>query len=481
MNAPMRHVLMVSIGLFVLLIGNLTWLQFFQNDFYTNHPRNTRTRIAEYSSQRGAILADREAIATSVATDGELKYLRTYANGPLYANLTGYKSLDYGASGIEAAENEILAGTDDRLFVNRLTDIFSGKEQSGGNVILSVNPKVQEAMAKGINGKKGAAVAFDPQTGAILGQYSSPSYDPNPLASHDTTEVTAKITEYKDTPGNPMLDHAAQDFYPPGSTFKVVVSAALLEMGGYTADTMVPAGNSYTPPQTSHVIKNSNNQCPEAELPLKEALARSCNTTFARLCVDKIGANQLKETAAKFGFGETYTTPLNVIASKTGEMPDPPTLAQSCIGQNEVAATPFEMAMVSATIANGGARMEPHLIKELQAPDQTTLERTTASKLNQSISSSTATELQKMMFEVVNGANGTGKKAQIQGVTVGGKTGTAEHGPGVPEHGWFTGYAMGSDGKPAIAVAVFLDSPGEGGSSEATRIAGEVMKAQLGK
>lgn len=481
MNAPMRHVLTVSIGLFALLIANLTWVQFFQNDFYTNHPRNTRVQIAEYSNQRGAILADREPIATSVATEGELKYLRTYANGPLYANLTGYKSLRFGATGIEAAENELLAGTDDRLFVNRLTDIFSGNEQSGGNVILSIDPKVQEAMAKGLDGRKGAAVAIDPQTGAILGQYSSPSFDPNPVASHDGKVSGDAMEKYNADAGNPLLDHSAQDFFPPGSTFKAVVAATLFEMGGYTADTMVPAGNSYTPPQTSHVIKNSNDQCPEAQLPLKEAFARSCNTTFAKLCVDNMQAEKLKETAAKFGFGETFKTPLDVIASKTGEMVDPPTMAQSCIGQNEVSVTPFQMAVVAATIANGGARMEPHLIKELQAPDQTTLERTSASKVTQAISPNTAAELQKMMLEVVNGPNGTGHKAAIQGATVAGKTGTAEHGQGAPEHGWFSGYAAGSDGKPSIAIAVFLDSAGPGGSGEATRIAGEAMKAHLGK
>ena len=469
---------MVAIGLFALLIGNLTWVQFFQNDFYANNANNTRVLLEEYSRQRGAILAGPDAIATSVATEGELKYQREYANGPMYANLTGYKSLVYGASGIEGAENEVLSGADDRLFVDRITDTFTGREPAGGNVILNVNPKVQEAMSKGIGSSVGAAVAIDPKTGAILGQFTSPSYDPNVLADHDRDKETAEWDAMQDKTPNPMLDRSASERYPPGSTFKVIVSAAALEMG-MTPDTMVPAGNSYSPPDTTHDITNSNNQCGEAQLPLKEALARSCNTTFSRLCVEQIGPEKIAEVAKRFGFEESYTTPLSVVESTTGTLGDKATLAQSCIGQNEVAATPFQMAMVSAAIANGGTRMGPQLIKELQAPDQTTLERTGSEKLNESVSPEVASQLQTMMQGVITG--GTGENAAINGVTVGGKTGTAEHGDGIPEHGWFTGYAMGDDGKPAIAVAVFLDSAGDGGSSEATTIAGAVMKAALGK
>lgn len=469
---------MVAIGLFALLIGNMTWVQFFQNDFYANNAYNTRVLLEEYSRQRGAILAGPDAIATSVATEGELKYQRQYANGPLYANLTGYKSLVYGASGVEGAENEVLSGADDRLFVDRITDTFTGREPAGGNVILNVNPKVQEAMSKGIGSAIGAAVAIDPKTGAILGQFTSPSYDPNVLADHDRDKESAAWNEMQKQSPNPMLDRSAAERYPPGSTFKVIVSAAALEMG-MTPDTMVPAGNSYSPPDTTHDITNSDNQCGEAQLPLKEALARSCNTTFSRLCVEQIGPEKIAEVAKRFGFEEGYTTPLNVVASTTGTLGDKATLAQSCIGQNEVAATPFQMAMVSAAISNGGARMGPQLIKELQAPDQTTLERTGSEKLNDSVEPDIASQLQTMMQGVVTG--GTGGNAAIDGVTVGGKTGTAEHGDGAPEHGWFTGYAMGDDGKPAIAVAVFLDSAGDGGSAKATEIAGAVMKAALGK
>ncbi|HEY1179472.1 MAG TPA: penicillin-binding transpeptidase domain-containing protein, partial [Phytomonospora sp.] len=221
------------------------------------------------------------------------------------------------------------------------------------------------------------------------------------------------------------------------------------------------------------------NQCPDQQMALKTALALSCNTTFSRLCVEEIGPEKIADMAARFGFEEGYSTPLDVVASTTGTLGDKATLAQTCIGQNEVAATPFQMAMLSAAIANGGSRMAPHLVKELQAPDQTTLERTTSEKLDNPVDADIAAQLQQMMIGVVT--NGTGDNARIDGVTVGGKTGTAEHGDGVPEHGWFTGFAMGDDGKPAVAVAVFLDSAGDGGSGEATSIAGAVMKAALGK
>ncbi len=290
-------------------------------------------------------------------------------------------------------------------------------------------------------------------------------------------------------PNFPLANRAITERFPPGSTFKVVVAAGALE-AGLNPDTQLTGGTSYTAPDTTTPIRNAPGvNCPD-EITLRNALRVSCNTAFARLGVEQVGADRLKQTAQAFGF---ETAPafdrdeknlLRTSPSVTGGMlntnVDPPTvdrpaLAQSCIGQREVQMTPLQGAMIAAAIANNGVQMRPYLIDTRQASDLTPVDRADIEELRRPVSPQVAAQLREMMNGVV--ASGTGTAAQIDGFEVGGKTGTAQDGDR-PDHGWFIGYAI-KDGKPIVAVAVLLQNAGSGGSREAASIAGDVMRAAI--
>lgn len=493
MNAPLRRVGVVVLILFGLLFANLNWIQVYKADEYRNSDYNGRVQVAEYERRRGNIEVAGKAVASSQETDGELTYLRTYPEGPLYAHVLGYKPVNLAATGIERSENEFLAGTSDQLFVDRLRDLFTGSRTAGGNVLLTISGRAQETafnqLAKNrIGATRGAAVALDPRTGAIQALVSMPSFDPNPLTSHDTKAAQSAYAELEQARHEPLRNRALAEVFPPGSTFKVIVSAAALE-DGYRIDTKIPAGPVYRPPTSGTDIRNAAPSiCPEPEVTLIEALTESCNTGFAKLG-GELGAEKIKETARKFGFEDEELTVgrLNhgghrVAASQTGDMQnpdgsdDPASLAQSSIGQRDVRMTPLQGAMIAATVANGGRQMRPYLVQQLLGPDRTTSYYTAAPReLREPISDQVAADLQTMMVSVVE--NGTGRNARIKGYTVGGKTGTAEAGDR-DEHGWFIGFVL-KDGEPISAVAVLLEQAGEGGSAEAARIAGEIMRAVI--
>lgn len=490
MNAPLRKVTIVVIALFSLLFLNLNWVQYIQYDYYKNNDYNNRVTVEEYSRQRGSILAGSKTLAESVATeDEELKYKRSYPQDDPYAHLTGYQSLAVGNGGIEDSGNDVLSGNDSRLFVDRLGEMITGEQVPGGNVILSVKPKLQEKAWELLNDSGSdvaAAVALDPKSGQILAQVSTPSFDPNPLASHDVGEAQQTWDKLNaDGSGNPILDRSTEEVYPPGSTMKVITAAAALE-AGMEPDTMVPAGNEYVPEGSDdNPIRNSDDQCSESKLTLQEALARSCNTTFAHLCVNDFdgkvdsGADAFSDMAKRFGFEDELETPLPVGPSQIGDVSADSYLARACFGQHEVRETPMQNAMIAAAVANDGEMKSPQLVKELQRPDKTNLETVGEKSLDSPVDSGVAEDLRTMMENVVS--NGTGTNAQIGGKTVGGKTGTAEHGNGDSgnEHGWFMGYGMNDDDEPAIAVSVLLTNAGEEGSGNATRIGGELIKTAL--
>lgn len=491
MNAPLRKVTIVVIVLFSLLFLNLNWVQFVQSEHYSDSAYNTRTTVEEYSRQRGSILAGSTTLAKSVETDGKLKYQREYPAGEPYANIVGYKSLYNGSKGLERYEDDVLSGEAPEFFAERLSEFFTGEKVPGGNVITSINPKLQEQAWNAVkdHGKPAAVVALDPKTGQILAQVSTPSYDNNPMASHDTSKAAEAIETASQSDPDPMLDRTIREFYPPGSVMKIVTAAAALE-AGITPDTKLESGSTYKPPQTDKVVKNAADQCDETET-LRTAFEKSCNTTFARLCVEDFngtvddGAEHFVDVAERFGFGfEDYATPMPVVASQVDTedqsvTESPAFLAQACFGQNNVRATPMLMALISATVANGGDQMMPNLIKEEQFSDKTQSEGMVTDNVLDPIDSDVAADLKSLMETVVQ--TGTGVNAQVPGATVGGKTGTAENGDGNPEHGWFSGFAMDDNGDPAIAVAVLLTEAGEGGSGNATQIAGDLMKTALGK
>ncbi|MEO8105894.1 MAG: penicillin-binding protein 2 [Actinomycetes bacterium] len=478
MNATIRRT-SVALGILIIaLMINANVIAIIQNDDLRAQDGNRRQIIDEYDQQRGSILVGRKTVAKSVATDERLRYLRVYGDGPTFAPATGYYSV-YGATGIEKSENDLLAGSDDRLFVDRLTTLFSGQQQQGGNVELTLDADAQAAAFDGLGGQEGAVAAIDPRTGAILAMASSPSFDPNLLASHDPTEVSDNYEKLRKDPGDPLLNRSIQQVYPPGSLFKVVVSAAALSSGEYTPTTRIPGPALLDLPETSATIGNYfDGPCLGGSVTLTEALVISCNTAFAKVGLD-LGDEAIRQQAERFGFNERLDIPLTVAPSVYPDNLNAPQTAQSAIGQYDVRATPLQMAMVAAGVANDGVVMTPYLVAEERAPDLAALDITEPKPLSRAVSPEVAAELQAMMVTVVS--NGTGSSAAIPGVSVGGKTGTAQDGKR-PPHVWFMAFAPAED--PQVAVAVIVENGGDlgddaTGGAVAGPIAREVMEAVL--
>ncbi|MEU5721061.1 penicillin-binding transpeptidase domain-containing protein [Micromonospora sp. NPDC047738] len=498
MNAPLRRVGVVVMILFGLLFANLNWIQAYKADEYRNSDYNGRVQVAEYERKRGNIEVGGTAYALSKETGGKLKFQRSYPDGEMYAHVLGYKPVNLGDIGIEQVENDFLAGTSDQLIGDRVKDMFTGNKTGGGNVLLTLSKGAQATAFKQLQNNRvgatrGAAIAIDPRTGAVQALVSMPSFDPNPLVSHDTEAAQTAYNKLNKDPDRPLANRALSETLPPGSTFKIVMAAAALE-SGIGPQTEIPAGSTYTPPTSGSPIKNAATTiCPGptgTPVTLKDAVTFSCNTGFAQLGV-KLGADKVKEKARQFGFeqddltvGQLNEGGLPVAASRTGDMQnpdggtDPAALAQSSIGQNNVRMTPLQGALIAASVANGGSQMRPYLVKQLLAPDRTTSYYTAKPReLRRPVSGQVAADLQDMMVSVVK--KGTGENAAIKGYTVGGKTGTAQSGPDTPDHGWFIGFALDKNGTPISAVCVELERAGKGGSAEAARIAGRIMEAAI--
>lgn len=487
MNSPLRRLSVVVLAMFVLLMGNATWVQYGQAGALNDDPRNVRGIYREYGQDRGPIVVAGEQVAYSDPVDDAFGFQRIYSDGPLYAPATGFFSVVYSSTGVEKAANDVLNGTASSLLLQRIQQLITGGSQQGGSVELTLDPAAQQAAWDALGDQRGAAVAIDPRTGAILAMVSKPSFDPNDLAGHTSSEVTAAWQGLLDDENDPLINRAiGGDLYAPGSTFKLIDLAMLLESGDYTPDSEVPAPTVYTPPGTSTGIQNPGGAvCGDGTTAtLTEALRVSCNTPFAALTVEA-GADALQEQAAAFGFGQELSVPMTVTPSTLGSDfdSDAPALAQTAIGQRSVRATPLQMAMVSAAIANDGVLMEPYLVATERGPDLTVTGETEPSELSRPISASTASAMTEMMTNVVD--NGTGAPGQVAGISVAGKTGTAQSGiEGVAPTAWFTSFAPADD--PQIAVAVVVEEGGDlgneaTGAAVAAPVAAAVIEAVLGE
>lgn len=485
MNRQLRHVAVAALLMFAALLVNSNIVQVGEASSLRANPHNVRVLYGEYSHQRGPIVVAGRDIARSVKTHDALKYRRIYPGGAMYAPVTGYYSLVYNSSGIEQAEDPTLAGTSDQLFLHRLSDEITGQTPEGGSVDLTINPAAQEAAYRGLAAaptfqgvRAGAVVALNPQTGAILAMASYPSFDPGTLTSHDSKADVAAWKQITHTPGDPLINRAINQAYPPGSTFKVITSAAALSSGKYTpTQPLIPAPTQLSFPTTTHTLSNfAGETCPGAgEITLTEALKVSCNTAFGGLGL-KLGGKAIAAQARAFGFGSSLSVPLGVSPSRYVSTNDAPLLADSAIGQYSDAVTPMQMAMVAAGIANGGRVMKPYLVQDTKSPSASVLNHATPQVFRQAVTPSIASELTTMMEGVVQ-PGGTGTAAAIPGIPVAAKTGTAENVPGQPTHAWFISFAPAND--PKVAVAVLVEHGGVGGTAAAP-IAKSVMCAVLG-
>lgn len=493
----MRHVSLVMMVMVVLLLANDSYVQVLNAGRYANNPLNQRTLYDQYALPRGLITAaDGSVLASSQATGDKLKYQRSYSDGPLYAPVTGYDMVASGPHGMEYAENSILNGSDDRLVLRRLSDLFAKGGEAGGTVQLTIDPKIQKAAYDTMvrNGFSGAAVAIQPSTGQILAMVSLPSYDPSKLSTHDTAAAQAAYQSYApDSPTSPLINQAVAQAYAPGSTFKLVVSAAALS--GNTDDentANLPADPRITLPGATTTLENFDGEtCPDSvggQVSMKTALAFSCNTAFATLA-GRVGATALTAQARKFGFGvNNLSVPLGVVQSCVGPntssgcltVPNGlPGLYQSGIGQLDVQETPLQDAMIAATIANGGREMKPQLVKSIRAPDGSSIQDFGPQVLDSgAISSGVASTLTDMM---VASESHSGTANKDPSVPIASKTGTAEHGPdpkNVQPYGWYVAFAPA--GNPQIAVAVVVTSGGHLDlATVGAKVAGPVGRAMI--
>ncbi|GAA2384291.1 penicillin-binding transpeptidase domain-containing protein [Streptomyces glaucosporus] len=484
MNKPLRRVAIFCGLLMVALMIRGNWIQLVQADELQNDKYNRRVAIERYSQPRGDILlANGKSITGSVETEGnDFKFKRTYKNGKMWAPVTGYASQAFDASQLEKIYDGILTGNDDRLFFNRTIDMLTGKDRKGGNVITTLDAKVQEAGYKAMGDKKGAAVAIDPQTGAILGLISKPSYDPSSFAGTSSKDGEAwNSLQKKENPDEPMLNRALRQTYPPGSTFKIVTAAAALESGKYDIDQKTDTPDPYVLPGTRTPLPNSGNHpCENASL--RVAMQWSCNTVFAKISAE-ISNEKMIEYAEKFGFNKEHFIPVRAVESVYPE-DIPSQNAQAGIGQASNRATPLQMAMVAAAVANDGKLMQPYMVDKLVAPSLNVVEEHTPEEIGQAVSPENAQKLQQMMETVVE--KGTGTTARIDGVTVGGKTGTAQHGEGNSKnpYAWFVSYAKLGDGSSPVAVAVVIEDSNAAradisGGGLAAPVAKAMMEAAL--
>ncbi|WP_026248333.1 penicillin-binding transpeptidase domain-containing protein [Streptomyces sp. LaPpAH-108] len=471
--------------LLAALLANAARVQVVQAGSYNDNPANRRAAIARYQQPRGDILVGGAPVTGSADTGEQLRYERTYRDGPLYAPVTGFASQLYGSTFLEHAEDALLSGTDPALSSFTLWRDVAREPAPGGNVVTTLDERAQQAAYRGLAGRKGAVAAIDPATGRVLALVSTPSYDPAELSGNGKA-ASAAWARLNGDPDKPMLNRAVRQTYPPGSTFKVVTAAAALDAGVITdVDQPTDSPDPYRLPGTTTRLTNEIDGCRDASL--RQAFAWSCNTVFAKLGVD-VGLKDMAATARAFGFNDTgLRVPFAVAESTFDTVVDRAQLALSSIGQYNTRATPLQMAMVAAAVANGGQTRAPYLVERTTRPGGETVRGADTHPLIQVMRPSTAVLLRELMRDAVE--RGTGGNGAIPGATVGGKTGTAQHGvdnSGVP-YAWFVSWAQGDHApQPEVAVAVVVEDAaadrGEvSGGGDAAPIAREVMRAVLAR
>jgi peptidoglycan glycosyltransferase len=486
-----RQIRRLALGLLVLflaLFAQINYIQVFAADELADNNANAKRQlIAEYAIDRGSIVASdgRTVLAASRKSAGELKYQRRYPQGPLYATVTGFYSFVYGKTGLEFSFDEYLNGEASELLSQTLVDQILGRPKRGGTVVSTIDPAVQRAAATALGSQPGAVVAIEPSTGYVRALYANPTYDPNELSSQDEQAVRAAWKRLNADPDKPLVSRAVAELFPPGSTFKVVTSAAALE-NGYAPSSPWPNPHELDLPQTTATIQNFGGYtCPGgSQITLAQALMVSCNVVFGEIGL-ALGPDGLADQAHAFGFvPDLDSNPIPFdIRFQEGFFPDPsyfadrePAVAISAIGQDQVAANPMQMALVAAAVGNRGVQMRPRLVQEIRDQNGQVVQTFEPEEWGRPLSTQSAAQLTAMMVSVVE--SGTGQAARIPGVQVAGKTGTAQHAEGENPHAWFVCFAPADN--PEIAVAVVVLNGGNLGS-EATggQVAAPIARAVL--
>jgi peptidoglycan glycosyltransferase len=469
--------------LIVLLFGQLNYLQVFHANALDNNSLNTRDILAQFEQPRGAIIsADGVTLAQSVPSDDQYKYQREYPEGALFGQLTGYYSFTYGTDGLESEYNSILtqAGTHVTLPTN-LQEVkkFFTTQPAPDNLHITVLSGLQQLAETQLAGRYGAVVAIAPKTGAVLAMYSNPSYDPTHLASHNPAVEERAWKSLNTDPGEPLLSAAYRQRFFPGSTFKMITSAAVFDHKPALANKVIPVSTGLVLPDTANQVLHNfaGESCGGKILQL---FTVSCDTGFAQLGLDLGGTNLANEAKA---FGWDQTPPLDLPGVAQSYFPPASTfvrnggaLAKSAIGQESVQAMPLTLALDAAGIANKGVIMTPHLMADVSSSQGQVVSSYTPRPWLTATSPATAAKLTTLMLSVVNSPDGTGVEARVPGVQVAGKTGTAQTG-GPDIETWFVAFAPVPD--PKIALAVLVENQPPADEYQGGTIAAPIAKAMI--
>ncbi len=484
MTREMRRVTLLIFAMFFSLLMAASLIQFLNADSLMADGRNPRSLYDSYKTQRGSILADGKLVAWSVKTDDKYQYLREYDN-EAFSAVTGFYSLAQGTTGIESALDSYLSGKNSSQFFEQVNSLLSGNPLAGASVYLTIDPKVQQVAYEALGKLTGAVVAIEPATGKILALASTPGFNANLLAMHNTTVANNNYQSLVSRTDSPLINRAiGGELYAPGSVFKIVVASAAFESGKYKPSSKLPNPKKFKLPGTTTYIYNSGEgKCGSSKpkVTIADALRFSCNIPFAELGI-ALGQDAIAAQAERFGFGKSFDIPLRSTASEYPTGMDDAQTGLSSFGQFNDKVSPLQMAMVSAAIANGGVLMQPTLVNSVLSANLAVLDRPSDISLGQAVSAGTASSIKDMMVAAVS--KGVSSNGRIAGVKVAGKTGTAQNGPGQPYTLWFTGFAPAENPQVAVAVVV-ANGGGMGqrgfGNLLAAPIARKVMKAVLNK
>jgi peptidoglycan glycosyltransferase len=481
-NVGIRRVGIAMMVLFIGLVAQLTYLQVSRSQELADNPLNSRNFLRDIRRPRGPIVsADGVVLARSVKTNDEFDRQRVYPpeTASLFSHIVGYQSISFGSVGVEKTYSRALSGRDIEIQTKNLADAFAGREIVG-TVKLTVERNAMQAAADGLAGRRGSVVVLDVATGAIVASYSNPTFDPNLLATHNVKKAQENRALYLLDPTNPLLARSWRELYPPGSTFKAATTSITVE-DNVDVDKIFPFITELDLPLTNQTLQNfGGERCGGT---LLESFVVSCNTTFGQVGLDL--GNALATGIERFAINtDPPRSDLDPgLAKSIGPLPntfdvEAPTFAQAAIGQGRIAVTPLEMGLVAEAVATGGVILEPHVLDRVEDPDGRVIETYPRKEARRAMSPATAATVRDFMVQVVQ--RGTGTAAQIPGITVAGKTGTAQTVEGQHPHAWFIAFAPAE--QPRYAIAVLVEHGGDAGS-EATggRVAAPIAKDILQK